>query len=67
MLSSYLNNRKQYVSFNNTNSSTKNIECGVPQESILGAYLSLIYINDLSNYVKTDSKFFADDTASLIH
>ena len=35
MLSSYLDNRKQYVSFNNINSSTENIECGVPQGSIL--------------------------------
>ena len=31
MLCSYLDNRKQYVSFNNINSATKNIECGVPQ------------------------------------
>ena len=34
MLSSYLDNRKQYVSFNNIYSSTENIECGVPQGSI---------------------------------
>ena len=32
MLSSYLDNRKQYVSFNNINSSTENIECEVPHE-----------------------------------
>ena len=66
MLSSYLDNRKQYVSFDNINSSTKNIECEVPQGSILGPLLFLIYINDLPNCLKTDPRFFADDTALLI-
>ena len=60
-----MDNRKQYVSFNkfNINSSTENIECVVSQESILGPLLSLIYINDLPNCLKTDPRFFADDTA----
>ena len=66
MLSPYLDNRKQYVSFNNINSSTENIECGVPQKSILGPLLFLIYINDLPNCLKTDPRYFADDTSLLI-
>ena len=65
-LSSYLDNRKQYVSFNNINSSTENIECGVPQGFILGPLLFLIYINDLPSCLKTDPRFFANDTALLI-
>ena len=65
MLISYLDNRKQYVSFNNINSSTENIECAVPQGSILGPLLFVIYIYDLPKCLKTDSRFFAD-TALLI-
>ena len=63
MLSLYLEYREQYVSFNNINSSTEKIECGVPQGSVLGPLLFLIYINDLPNCLKTDPRFFADDTA----
>ena len=63
---SYLSNRKQYVYYNNQCSSLGNIACGVPQGSILGPLLFLIYVNDLA-YV-SDYLYmimFADDTNAL--
>ena len=44
---SYLNNRRQYVSINGTNSTCLNITCGVPQGSILRPILFILYINDV--------------------
>ena len=64
---SYLHNRKQYVVFNKSESEYKEISCGVPQGSILGPLLFILYINDIghvSDIIKPI--LFADDT-SLFH
>ena len=45
----YLSNRNLYVSYNNNKSDLKTILCGVPQGSILGPLLFILYINDITN------------------
>ena len=62
-LSSYLENRQQYVQFAGNISECRKIECGVPQGSVLGPKLSILYINDICE-VSNILQFvlFADDT-----
>ena len=60
--SSYLSNRKQYTQVNKHRSSLKEMTCGVPQGSILGLILFLIYINDISNSTELNLLSFADDS-----
>ena len=59
---SYLSNRYQYVSLNNTSSSFLPIICGVPQGSILGPLLFLLYVNDIQSVTDLNLIMFADDT-----
>ena len=63
LLESYLSGRFQRVLLNGQSSSWKPVLAGVPQGSILGPLLFLVYINDLPNGLKSNAKLFADDTS----
>ena len=58
----YLKNRKQRVVLNGSAAEYESIQSGVPQGSVLGPLLFLIYINDLEENIKSQIRFFADDT-----
>ena len=60
---SYLCERKFKISINTSYSSPSNLLCGVPQGSILGPLLLLLYINDLPQAVVSDSLLCTDDTS----
>ena len=60
LLKSYLKNRYQYVSYNNTNSKILPIKCGVPQGSVLGPVLFVYDLPNITN--KFNFTLFADDT-----
>ena len=62
LLRDFLSYRKQQVVLNGQHSPWDNANAGVPQGSILGPLLFLIYINDLSNNLSSNCKLFADDT-----
>jgi len=58
----FLTNRKQRVKLQNAISNESEVISGVPQGSILGPLLFVIYINDLPNTISSKCKLFADDT-----
>ena len=61
-ISGFLHNRTQFVAINGTHSSTTPVTSGVPQGSVLGPTLFLLYINDIVDVPKSELRLFADDT-----
>ena len=66
LVESFLSNRYQCEVLNAQASSWADVKTGVPQGSILGPLFFLIYINDLSENLKSTVKLFVDDT-SIFH
>ena len=64
---SYLENRTQVVDFDGKHSKPATIKTGVPQGSILGPLLFLLYVNDLPSLIESQTIMFADDTTVLSH
>ena len=62
---SYLSNRKFKVNLNQTFSEPGDLLCGVPQGSILGPLLFLLYINDMPQSVNCELLLYADDTCLI--
>ena len=66
LLQNYLENRKQRVVINGIESEWQSIFSGVPQGSVLGPLLFLIYINDLTDNIISNMKLFADDSSLFV-
>lgn len=66
LIESYLTDRTQRVSLSGTLSDQLPITSGVPQGSVLGPLLFILFINDLPYNLETDSILFADDTSLMV-
>ena len=62
-ISNYLSNRKQKVIVKSSSSSLQVVTAGVPQGSVLGPLLFLIYVNDIAESVLSLTRLFADDSS----
>eukprot|EP00732_Lithocolla_globosa_P006391 Lithocolla_globosa_v1_NODE_7403_length_951_cov_28.435268.p1 type:complete len:155 gc:universal NODE_7403_length_951_cov_28.435268:325-789(+) len=68
LLTSYLSDRTQTVVIDGKKSQPRLIKCGVPQGSILGPFLFIVYINDLPNAMThCNATMFADDTTLSVY
>ena len=63
LFENYILNRFQRVVLNGNESSWTSLEAGVPQGSVLGPLLFLIYNNDLTDNISSDMRLFADDSS----
>lgn len=62
-ITSYLSHRKQFTVVNDCHSQTCELSCGIPQGSVLGPLLFILYVNDIQNAVPdAQLELFADDT-----
>ncbi len=66
LLNSYLQNRKQFTTIGSSKSKQRTIKYGVPQGSILGPLLFLLYINNLPTVIPGKTLLFADDASIFI-
>ena len=65
-VSNYLSVRKQRVQINSATSSLRSVNTGVPQGSVLGPLLFLVYVNDIAENLLSLVRLFADDSSLFL-